>query len=81
MAFRITWTIQRNPSDDTTTVQYRNSTYVQPFHGADLPACFHRLIDLLIERLPIVERTDLQELEQRVQLLHTVLPRSASRFQ
>ena len=51
-----------------------NATYVQPLHSADLPAGLHGLVDLLVERLPVVEGTDLQELEQGVQLLDTVLP-------
>jgi len=51
----------------------QNATYVQPLHGTDLPAGLHGLVDL-VERLPVVEGTDLQELEQRVKLLDAVLP-------
>jgi hypothetical protein len=51
-----------------------DTTHVESFHGPDLPASFHRLVDLLIERLPIIERTNLQELDQGVEFLDTVLP-------
>ena len=59
---------------DDGMVLEQNATYVQPLHGADLPAGLHGLVDLLVERLPVVEGTDLQELEQRVQLFDAVLP-------
>lgn len=35
---------------------------------------FDRDVDLLIERLPIIERTDTQKLQERVELLNIVLP-------
>jgi hypothetical protein len=39
-----------------------------------LPAGFHGFIDLLVKRLPVIERTDLQEFKQRVEFLDIVLP-------
>jgi hypothetical protein len=47
---------------------------MKSLHGTNLSACFHRLVDLLIESLPIIERTDLQKFEQGVELLDIILP-------
>lgn len=47
---------------------------MQSFHGAHLPPRFYRVSNLFVERRPVIEGSNLQEFDERVELLDTVLP-------
>ena len=47
---------------------------MQALHSPYLPPSLNRFGDLLIESLPIIQWPNLKELDERIQLLHTILP-------
>lgn len=49
-------------------------TYLQTFQCTDRPSAFHGFRDLLVEGMPLVKRSNPEELNQRVKFLNTVLP-------
>lgn len=47
---------------------------MQTFHSPDWATTLDRLVDLLIERLPVTEWFDTEELEKGIEFLDIILP-------
>lgn len=53
---------------------------MQAFHSSDLPPSLDWFGDLLVESRPVVQWPNLQELDERIQLLDVILPKTPKRF-
>jgi hypothetical protein len=52
----------------------KRRTHMQTFHRANRTATLDGLVDLFIERLPVVEWFDAEKLEKGVEFFNAILP-------
>ena len=52
----------------------KKGTYLQTLHRAHRTATLNRLVDLFVERLPIIEWSDTEELDKGVEFFDIILP-------
>jgi hypothetical protein len=52
----------------------KKRTYMQAFHRANRTTTLDRLVDLFIERLPVVEWFDAEKLDEGIEFFDVILP-------